>query len=85
MALNSVGQGREVVPLRLSISGGLWVVHGLPDVAMQRPGTSQNKSSITGERQLCLPLASPSRGLLSGASIRRLPRMSPVRGASLAG
>ena len=85
MAPNSWGQGREVGPLRLSISGGLRVVHGLPGVAVQRPGTGQNKSSITGERQLCLPLASPSRGLVSGTSIRHLPRMSPVRGTDLAG
>ena len=50
MAPNSWGQGREVGPLRLSISGGLRVVHGLPGVAVQRPGTGQNKSSITGEK-----------------------------------
>ena len=50
MAPNSWGQGREVGPLRLSISGGLRVVHGLPGVAVQRPVTGQNKSSITGEK-----------------------------------
>ena len=85
MASNSAGQEREVVSLWLSISGGLRVVHGLPGVAMQRPGTGQNKSSITGERQLCLPLASPSRGLVSGTSIRHLSRMSPVCRTDLAG
>lgn len=84
MAPNSWGQGREVGPLRLSISGGLRVVHGLPGVAVQRPGTGQNKSSITGEKQLCLTLASLSRGLVPGARIRHLPCMSPVCGADLA-
>ena len=84
MASNSAGQEREAVSLWLSISGGLRVVHGLPGVAMQRPGTGQNKSSITGEKQLCLTLASLSRKLVPGARIRHLPCMSPVRGADLA-